>query len=127
VADRGAQFRTQCRFTLGDQTYEYHGHLSAADALLIRQHAGLSSLEWAAALQMGDVAALVGLVLITKRQAGERVTWDEVVESISGDDDVWSLFASVEPLAVEEAPARKVGRKRTAKDEAEPAVEAPAA
>ena len=105
---RGAQFRSPCRFELGGKTYEYRGYLSAADALLLKQHAGFGSLEWVAALQMGDPGALVGLVLITLRQSGERVTWDEVVDRIDGDDDVWALLASVEPITADGEPAEKV-------------------
>lgn len=123
---RGAQFRSPCRFELGGTKYEYRGYLSAADALLLKQHAGLSSLEWVAALQMGDPGALVGLVFITLRQSGERITWDEVVERIDGEDDVWALLASVEPIKTAEGPAAKVdeeppARKTRAKKEPDPA------
>lgn len=105
---RGAQFRSQFRFQLGGQTYEYKGHLGAADALLVKQHAGMGALEMFATLGLGDPAAMVALVFITLRQTGERVTWDDVVARIDGDDDIWALLDSMEPIKAAEEPAAKV-------------------
>jgi hypothetical protein len=120
VADRGKQYRTQYRFELGGTTYEYKGHISAADALLIKQHAGMTVLEMFMGLPMGDPGALIGLVLITKRQAGEKVTWDEVVEQIDGENDLFALLGSMEPIEAPEEPAQKVASKKAAKKEPEP-------
>lgn len=120
----GQAFRSQYRFTLGGKTYEYRGHLSAADALLIKRHTGMTTLEMFAGLTVADPAAMVGVVFLAKRQAGERVTWDEVVEQIDGDDDIWALLDSMEPIAAEppaKAPAEKSTRSR-AKKEPDPAV-----
>ena len=121
MADRGKQYRTQYRFELGGTTYEYKGYISAADALLIKQHAGLTVLQMFMGLPMGDPGAMVGLVFITKRQAGEKVTWDEVVEQIDGDDDLFALLGSMEPIEADEEPAQKVEPKVTTA-ESEPAV-----
>lgn len=121
MADRGKQYRTQYRFELGGTTYEYKGYISAADALLIKQHAGLTVLQMFMGLPMGDPGAMVGLVFITKRQAGEKVTWDEVVEQIDGDDDLFALLGSMEPIEADEEPAQKVEPKVTPA-ESEPAV-----
>lgn len=124
MADRGKQYRTQYRFELGAETYEYKGHMSAADALLIKQHTGMTVLEFFMGLPAGDISALIALVLITKRQAGEKVTWDEVVEQIDGDDDVFALLGSVEPIESPEEPAQKVEppAKRSKRSAPEPAV-----
>lgn len=104
--------RDQVRFTTGGQTYEYRGYLGAADALLIKQHAGLTASALFTGLVMGDPAALVALVFLAKRQAGETVTWTEVVEQLDGEDDLHALIASIEPIVDEPpAPARKVDKK----------------
>lgn len=108
MADRGKQFRNQYRFELDGKTYEYKGYLSAADALLVKQHTGLTIVQMFTTLQYGDPGALVALVFITKRQAGERVTWDDVVDQIDGNDDVFALLDSMEPIAAPEEPAQKV-------------------
>jgi hypothetical protein len=105
---RGAKFRTQFRFELGGVKYEYKGYLSAADAILIKQNTGLTALSLFQALPMGDAGAIVALVFLAKRQAGERVTWDEVVDQIDGDDDLWALLDTLEPINADEAPAQKV-------------------
>lgn len=119
---RGAKFRTQFRFELGGTTYEYKGYLSAADALLIKANTGLTALSLFTALPTGDPGAMVALVFLAKRQAGERVTWDEVVAQIDGDDDLWALLDSLEPIAAAEEPAQKVALKQPPVEEPEPAV-----
>jgi hypothetical protein len=122
VADRGKQFRNQYRFELGGTTYEYKGYLSAADALLVKQHTGLTIVQMLTTLQYGDPGALVALVFITKRQAGERVTWDEVVAQIDGNDDVFALLDSMKPIEAPEEPAQKVEAEKAPVEEPEPAV-----
>jgi hypothetical protein len=104
--------RDQVRFTTGGKTYEYRGYLGAADALLIKQHAGLTASSLFTGLVMGDPGALVALVFLAKRQSGETVAWAEVVQSLDGEDDLHALIASIEPIVDSEpAPATKAERK----------------
>lgn len=121
--DRAAQFRDQFRFVVAGTKYEYKGYLSAADALLIKKHAGLTALDLFDGLSVGDPGAVVGIVFITKRQAGERATWDEVVAQIDGEDDLLAVIASFESIDVDTAPATTKGAKPRARTpEADPAV-----
>jgi hypothetical protein len=121
--DRAAQFRDQFRFVVAGTKYEYKGYLSAADALLVKKHAGLTALEMFQGLELGDPGALVGIVFVTKRQCGERITWDEVVDQIDGEDDLLAVMNSFEAIDTEPAPAVVKGAKpQTRKAEAEPAV-----
>jgi hypothetical protein len=117
-----AQFRDQFRFVVAGTKYEYKGYLSAADALLIKKHAGLTALELFNGLATGDPGAVVGIVFLAKRQSGERVTWDEVVDQIDGEDDLLSVIASFESIDVETAPAEVKGKPRARKADTEPAV-----
>jgi hypothetical protein len=119
---RGAKFRTQFRFELGGTKYEYKGYLSAADALLIKANTGLTALSLFTALPMGDPGAMVALVFLAKRQAGERVTWDDVVAQIDGDDDLWALLDTLEPITAPEEPAQTVAPEQAPVEEPEPAV-----
>lgn len=109
--------RTQFRFTVGGQDYKYLGYLGAADALLIKQHAGLSLMGFLGGVMTADPAALVALVFLAKRQAGERVTWDEVVTQLDGEDDLMALVETLRPIEDgDKRPAEKA-RKRTPKTE----------
>lgn len=120
--DRAKQFRDQFRFVVAGTKYEYKGYLSAADALLIKKHAGMTALELLSGLELGDPGSVVGIVFVAKRQCGERVTWDEVVDQIDGENDLLSVIASFEPLDTETAPATAKNEKSQArKAETEPA------
>lgn len=116
--------RDQWRFVFDGQEYAYLGYIGAADALLIKQHAGLSVLGFLGGIVTADPGALVAMVFLAKRQAGEDVVWDELVEQMTGENDLMALVNSVVPLAPADAkPARKT-RSKTADVEA--AVEEPA-
>jgi hypothetical protein len=102
--------------------YEYKGYLSAADALLIKKHAGLTALELFGGLGVGDPGSVIGIVFLAKRQCGERVTWDEVVAQIDGEDDLLALIASFESIEADTAPATvKEEKPRSRKTETDPA------
>lgn len=114
------EIRDQFRFTVAGTKYEYKGYLSAADALLIKKHAGLTALELFTGLATGDPGAVVGIVFVAKRQAGEKVTWDEVVEQIDGEDDLLSVIGSFEAIETDTAPAQ-ARKPRARKEEPAPA------
>lgn len=105
--------RDHFRFTFDGTQYEYHGYVGAPDAILLKQHAGLSVLSFLQGITQGDADALVGLVFMAKRHVGELVLWDELVEQMVGENDLLALVESIEtvddtpaePAAVESAAA----------------------
>lgn len=116
--------RDQWQFEFGGQEYRYLGYLGAADALLIKRHAGLSITTFFNGILVGDPAALVAVVFLAKRQAGESVTWDELIEQMDGENDLLALVDTIKPIRTEATePAQKTERKSRAKQqEPEPAV-----
>ncbi len=67
------------KFGLGDTTYEYDdGTMTVAEARFIKKYAGMGLRSWALALQDMDPDALVGLVFLAKRRAGEAVRWQDL-------------------------------------------------
>lgn len=118
---RTAQIRDQFRFVVAGTKYEYKGYLSAADALLIKKHAGMTAMELFEGLVVGDPGSVIGIVFLAKRQCGERVTWDEVVAQIDGEDDLLALIASFEAIEEDAAPATvKEEKPQSRKTETDP-------
>lgn len=92
------------KFELGGTTYEYDDTTMAVkEARLIKKHTGMGLRSWALGLQDMDVDALVAMVFLAKRRAGEALRWEDldnlnindisIVEDISepeteGDDAV---------------------------------------
>ncbi len=67
------------KFALGDTTYEYDdGTMTVAEARFIKKYASMGLRSWALALQDMDPDALVGLVFLAKRRAGEAVRWQDL-------------------------------------------------
>lgn len=104
--------RPRIRFVFDGRKYEYHGYVGAPDALLLKKHAGLTVLGFMQGIILSDPGALVGLVFIAKRHVGERVEWDELVESMVGENDLSALIETIEripdepePVAEEPVPA----------------------
>jgi hypothetical protein len=98
--------RTTISFEAAGRKYTYGGYLGAADALLVKKHAGMSALEMFSGIFTGDPGSLVALVFLAKRQAGERITWDETVALLDGEDDLMALVASMSSPE-DEAPAEE--------------------
>lgn len=112
--------RSQWRFTFDGTEYTYHGYVGAPDAILLKKHAGLGVLSFWQGIIDGDPGALVGLVFIAKRHAGETVAWDDLVEAMVEDNDLIALVSSIRPVdddAPVEAPVEqktRAARKRQA-------------
>lgn len=67
------------KFSLNGTSYDYDDtQMSVKEARLIKQHAGMGLRSWALGLQDMDVDALVALVFIAKRRAGEAIRWQDL-------------------------------------------------
>lgn len=67
------------KFGLGDSQYEYDDtSMTVAELRIIKKHAGMGLRSWALGLQDMDPDALVGLVFLAKRRAGEAVRWQDL-------------------------------------------------
>lgn len=96
--------RPHYRFPHAGKTYEWTGHVGGADALLLHQHAGIKGpADLYAGILAGHAAAMMGMVFLARRQAGERITWPELVASFEGDDDLWALPQRITNVAREHA------------------------
>lgn len=92
------------KFTLEGESYDYDDStMTVAEARIIKKHTGYGLRSWALNLQDMDADALVGLVFLAKRRAGEAIRWqdldnldiakiglvgDEAVEGAEEGDDV---------------------------------------
>lgn len=93
--------RPRWRFKFDGADYRYEGYVGAPDAILLKQHAGLGVLSLFQGIGVGDPAALVGMVFLARRHAGENVTWPELVEAMVGENDLVALVNSMEPITDE--------------------------
>lgn len=67
------------KFGLGDSSYEYDDTtMTVAEARIIKKHTEMGLRSWAMGLQDMDPDALVGLVFLAKRRAGEAVRWQDL-------------------------------------------------
>lgn len=67
------------RFELGGTRYEYDDTMmTVKEARVIKEHTKMGLRSWALGLQDMDVDALVGLVFIAKRRAGEAIRWQDL-------------------------------------------------
>jgi hypothetical protein len=67
------------KFDLVGTTYEYDDtSMTVSEARILKKHAGYGLRSWALALQDMDPDALVGLVFLAKRRAGEAVRWQDL-------------------------------------------------
>lgn len=67
------------KFELGGTAYEYDDtQMSVKEARLIKQHTGMGLRSWALGLQDMDVDALVAVVFLAKRRAGEAIRWQDL-------------------------------------------------
>ena len=69
------------------------GAVTAVDAGAVRAGSGLPLNKLLAMLNDGELEAIAAVVFLSRRQAGEDVTWDEVAETITFDS---ALAAEVE-------------------------------
>jgi hypothetical protein len=97
--------RPHWRFPFGGTVYEWHGHVGGVDALLIKDKADLTPVSLYAGVLTGEPYAIVALVFLAKRQAGEKVTWEELLEQFEGDDDVFGFPQRVTNLETNPDPA----------------------
>ena len=66
-------------FKVGESEYAYDdASMTVAEARLIKKHSGFGLKSWAMGLQDMDPDALVGLVFLAKRRAGEAVRWQDL-------------------------------------------------
>lgn len=66
-------------FGLGGTEYEYDDTtMTVAEARIIKKHTAMGLRSWALGLQDMDPDALVGLVFLAKRRAGEAVRWQDL-------------------------------------------------
>lgn len=79
-------------FDYKGETYglDLDDELSVAEARAIKQHAGMSVQEWMDAIQVADVDALCGMVLIAVRRGGRDIEWSDM-----DDMNLVALAASV--------------------------------
>lgn len=103
------------KFELGDNTYEYDDtQMSVKEARLIKQHAGMGLRSWALGLQDMDVDALVAMVFLAKRRAGEAIRWQDLdnmnINDISIVEDE-QVVDGAEAEAVDAAPPVKAPRR----------------
>lgn len=67
------------KFELGGNVYEYDDTtMTVKEARLIKQHTSMGLRSWALGLQDMDVDALVAMVFIAKRRAGEAIRWQDL-------------------------------------------------
>lgn len=103
------------KFGLGDSSYEYDDtSMTVAEARIIKKHAGMGLRSWALGLQDMDPDALVGLVFLAKRRAGEAVRWQDLdnldiaaISLVAEEDD-----ADVDPPAPATTRSSTSGRTR---------------
>ena len=66
-------------FKVGESAYDYDDTtMTVAEARLIKKHSGFGLKSWAMGLQDMDPDALVGLVFLAKRRAGEAIRWQDL-------------------------------------------------
>ncbi len=103
-ASAGEVVRPHYRFPFGGNDYEWRGHVGGADGLLLHQHAGIKGpADLYAGILSGHTAALIALVFLAKRQAGERITWDVLLAQFEGDDDLWAFPQRISNAARDQA------------------------
>lgn len=59
------------KITVEGQTYEYDGRLMASEARLLKTHVGMTVSQFGRAAQEEDIDALVFLIWLCRRRAGE--------------------------------------------------------
>lgn len=100
----------------GDK-YEFdENKLMTVEARLIKKNTGMGIAEWGEAIQKGDPDALIALIFLAKKRAGEAPRWNDFDDlDLINDIDVESDPDDDEPRA-EEAPGKleKPAAKKTA-------------
>lgn len=67
------------KFTIEGRTYEYdEAMMLVKEARLIKKHAGYGLVSMANGLKDGDPDALVAMIFLAKRRAGEMVRWQDL-------------------------------------------------
>lgn len=67
------------KFTIEDRVYEYdETSMFVKEARLIKKHAGFGLIGMAQGLRDGDPDALVAMVFLAKRRAGEMIRWQDL-------------------------------------------------
>lgn len=100
--------RDHWRFDFEGREYRYRGYVTAPDAILIKKHTGMTVTGFLNGIATGDPESLVGMVFLAKRQAGEKVLWDELVESMVGENDLLALVDTFMVIDDETEPATSV-------------------
>lgn len=115
--------RIHCRFEFDGKSYDYHGEGGFTEYKLVKVRAGLSLLRLPDAVVMGDVDALLALVWLGMRAAGEDVSWDEVADRLTDPQALVSTIVPIDPPAEPKPAVKPKGRKAVAEpaDDAEPA------
>lgn len=97
------------KFGVGGTNYEYDDStMTVAEARIIKKHTNMGLRSWAIGLQDMDPDALVGLVFIAKRRAGEAIRWQDL-----DDLDIAAIELVAEEAVDAAPPARKTSRSST--------------
>jgi hypothetical protein len=83
------------KFTIEGRTYDYdETSMPVKEARLIKKHTGFGIVTMANGLREGDPDALVAMIFLAKRRAGEVVRWQDLDDLdlsklviVPGDDD----------------------------------------
>lgn len=100
------------KFELGGTRYEYDDSMmTVKEARVIKEHTKMGLRSWALGLQDMDVDAIVGLVFIAKRRAGEAIRWQDLdnlnVNDINIVEDDGDEDAAADADAAPPEPARR--------------------
>lgn len=77
------------QFKIEGRTYEFdESRLTVAEARVIKKHAGLGLAEFGDGIRRGDPDAIVSMLFIAKRRAGEAVRWQDFDEFNLADIDM---------------------------------------
>lgn len=103
--------RLHCRFEFDGTAYEYHGEGGHYEYKQVKNHAGLSMLQIPGAVAIGDVDAVLAMVWLAKRFAGEDPAWSELAEQMTDPQAVISTIEHAEPVTSPEPKPTPKGRK----------------